>query len=134
MRLNGNGDLGPCYQARLERAHALWRQSEHARIVILGGVTARGFRSEATAGAACLLEKGVRQEAIETEDRSRHTLENLVLYRERYPPGQAELTVLVTSRFHMARSSLLAMGLGIAHRRCAAEARRSAALRYLPQM
>ena len=134
MRLNGNGDLGPCYQARLERAYALWRQSERACIVILGGVTARGFRSEAMAGAACLLAKGVRQDVIETENRSRHTLENLLLYRERYPPGQAELAVLVTSRFHMARSSLLAVGLGIAHRCCAAEARRSAALRHLPHM
>lgn len=135
MRLNRIGDPGPCYQARLERALTVWRQSELARIVILGGVTTRGFRSEATAGAACLLERGVRQDAIETEDRSRHTLENLLLYRERYPPGQAaELTVLVTSRFHMARSSLLAAGLGIAHRRCVAEPRRSAALRYLPHM
>jgi uncharacterized SAM-binding protein YcdF (DUF218 family) len=134
MRLNGSGGLDPGYQARLERALALWRQSELARIVILGGVTTHGFSSEATAGAACLLEKDVRRDAIETEDRSRHTLENLLLYRERYPPGQAELTVLVTSRFHMARSSLLAVGLGIAHRRCAAEARRSAALRYLPHM
>jgi uncharacterized SAM-binding protein YcdF (DUF218 family) len=134
MRLNRNGDLRPCYRARLERALALWRQSERTRIVILGGVTTPGTRSEAKAGAACLLERGVRDDAIETEDRSRHTLENLLLYRERYPPGQAELPVLVTSRFHMARSSLLAAGLGLAHRRCAAEASRSAAMRYLPHM
>ena len=134
MRLNRNGDLRPCYRARLERAIALWQKSKRTRIVILGGVTTPGMTSEAMAGVACLLGRGVRRDMIEAEDRSRHTLENLLLYRERYPTGQAELPVLVTSRFHMARSSLLATGLGIAHRRCAAEASRSAALRHLPHM
>jgi len=134
MRLNRNGDLGACYHARLERALALSRQSGQSRIVILGGVTTPGTSSEAKAGAACLMEMGVSGDAIETEDRSRHTLENLLLYRERYPLGESEMPVLITSRFHMARSSLLAVGLGIAHRRCAAEASRLAACKYLPHM
>ena len=134
MRLNRKGDLGPCYHVRLERAFALWRQSERSRIVILGGVTVPGIMSEAKAGAARLREWGVREDAIETEDHSRHTLENLFRYRKRYPSGGTELPVLVTSRFHMARSSLLASGLSIAHRRCAAEASRWTVSRYLPQM
>ena len=134
MRLNGNGDPDPCYRARLDRALALWRRSERCRIVILGGVTTPGMCSEAAAGAECLRRQGVRSDDIETEDRSRHTLENLLLYRERHPPGWAEPPVLVTSRFHMARSSLLAAGLGIAHRRCSAEEDRFAALRHLPRM
>jgi uncharacterized SAM-binding protein YcdF (DUF218 family) len=134
MRLNGSGDIGPCYQARLNRALALWRRSPHSQVVILGGVTTPGTRSEAIAGAACLREQGVPAEAIETEDRSRHTLENLLFYRERRSPDEAELPVLVTSRFHMARSSLLATGLGIAHGRCAAETSRLAGFRYWPHM
>jgi hypothetical protein len=40
----------------------------------------------------------------------------------------------VTNRFHLARSSLLAAGLGIAHTLCAAEDSRLAALRHLPRM
>lgn len=134
MRLNRRGGLGTCYHARLERALALSRQSAQSRIVILGGITTPGTASEAKAGAACLVQKGVRRDAIETEDRSRHTLENLLQYREQYPPRETEIPMLITSRFHMARSSLLAAGLGIAHRRCAAEANRLAAFRYLPQM
>jgi uncharacterized SAM-binding protein YcdF (DUF218 family) len=134
MRLNRNGDLGASYYARLERALALSRQSQQCHIVILGGVTTPGTRSEAKAGAACLMECGMREDVIETEDRSRHTLENLLLYRERYPIGETEQPVLITSRFHMARSSLMAAGLGIAHRRCAAEASPLAALKYLPHM
>ena len=42
--------------------------------------------------------------------------------------------MLVTSRFHLARSSLLATGLGIAHTRCAAEDSRLPALGDLARM
>lgn len=94
MRLHRNGDLGACYHARHERALALSRQSEQSRIVILGGVSASGTRSEAKAGAACLVEMDIHGVAIETEDRSRHTLENLLVYRERYPLKEAEMPVL----------------------------------------
>jgi hypothetical protein len=43
-----------------------------------------------------------------------------------------ELPILVTSRTHLARSSVLARGLGIAHRRCAAEDHAAIVLRELP--
>lgn len=134
MRLNGNGDLGRCYRRRLERALVSWQQSKRSQIVLLGGVTRRGRWSEAKAGAAYLHKRGVRADAIKTEDRSRHTLENFLLYRQHYPTDQADLPLLVTSRFHMARSSLLAAGLGVAHRRCAAEECRLAVLRHLPRL
>ena len=87
-----------------------------------------------TAGAAWLLARGVSADAILTEHRSRNTLENLLQYRARYATGCLEPPVLLTSRFHLARSSLLATGLGIAHRRRAAEDTRRAALRHLPRM
>jgi hypothetical protein len=45
-----------------------------------------------------------------------------------------EQPLLVTSRFHLARSSLLAAGLGIAHTCCAAEDSRLPARRDLPRM
>jgi uncharacterized SAM-binding protein YcdF (DUF218 family) len=134
MRLNGNGEPGGCYRRRLERALGLWQRSERSQVVLLGGVTRRGRSSEAEAGAAYLRERGVRADAINTEDRSRHTLENFQLYRQRYPTDRTVLPVLVTSRFHIARSSLLAAGLGIAHRRCAAEERRIAVLPHLPRV
>jgi uncharacterized SAM-binding protein YcdF (DUF218 family) len=134
IRLNGNGNPTPCYQARLDRALTLWQRSESSQIVILGGVTTPGTRSEAQAGALFLRERGVCAAAIEMEERSRHTLENLQQYRQRFPTDLTELPVLVTSRYHLARSSLLAAGLGIAHRRCAAEERWLAALWHLPRM
>jgi len=134
MRLNRNGEPSACYQARLDRALRLWRRWQRRPVVILGGLTMPGAWSEAEAGAAWLRARGVRADFIETEDRSRHTLENLLSYRDRYPTERMELPLLVTNRFHMARSSLLASGLHIAHRRCVAEEGRLAAFSHLPRM
>ncbi len=134
MRLNRDRKPRRCYQARLDRALILWRRCQRCQIIILGGVTMPGALSEAAAGAAWLRARGVRANSIETEDRSRHTLENLLLYRNRCTTERAEPPLLVTSRFHMARSSLLASGLHIAHRRCAAEKDRVATLLHLPRM
>lgn len=132
MRLEA-GKPGRDYRARLERAAALWARDRAAEIVILGGTTAAGQPSEAVAGAAFLRACGVAPAAIQLEDRSRHTLENLTLYRTHFTGGAGPV-VLVTSRFHLARSSLLANGLGVAHVACAAEQARLPPLRHGPLM
>jgi uncharacterized SAM-binding protein YcdF (DUF218 family) len=133
-RLDAQGRPTSFYRARLDRARTLWLRMPASNIAILGGTTLPGVGSEAAAGAAWLRADGVPADRIETEDRSRHTLENLLRYRERFPTRPADLPPLVTNRFHLARSSLLAAGLGIAHTRCAAEARGRQALRDLPRM
>jgi vancomycin permeability regulator SanA len=133
MRLDRHGKPSPDYQARLARAAALWRRDPAMQIVILGGGTAAGQPSEAAAGAAFLGDRAVAPDAILLEDRSRHTLENLLLYRAHFGTG-TEPAALVTSRFHLARSALLAAGLDIPHVRCAAEQSRWPPLRHLPLM
>jgi len=131
MRLDPEGKPGPDYQARLRRAAALWTRDKTTEIVILGGRTAAGQPSEAASGAAFLHACGVATRSILIEDRSRHTLENLVLYRAHFGAA-TDPAVLVTSRFHLARSSLLANGLNIAHVPCAAEPARRTPLRHVP--
>jgi uncharacterized SAM-binding protein YcdF (DUF218 family) len=74
----------------------------------------------------------VPRERILVEDQSRHTLENLRLYRAQLPAGADGRTLLVTSRFHLARSSVLAAGLGIAHVPCAAKSGRLPSLPHVP--
>jgi len=120
MRLDRHGQPGPDYRARLTRAATLHASDDTAQIVILGGRTTPNLPSEAASGAEFLQHHNVPATAVLLEDRSRHTLENLMLYRERFAAG-ADLAALVTSRFHLARSSLLAAGLGIRHVPCAAE-------------
>jgi uncharacterized SAM-binding protein YcdF (DUF218 family) len=122
------------YRERLQRAFALWSQAPSSQVVILGGRTAQYAQSEAAAGAAVLCAKGIPQDHILVEDQSRHTLENLVLYREHLRQGGESRPLLVTNRFHLARSSLLAAALGIAHVPCAAEPCALSSLRHVPLM
>jgi uncharacterized SAM-binding protein YcdF (DUF218 family) len=131
MRLDPEGKPGPDYQTRLRRAAELWTREKTTEIVILGGRTVAGQPSEAASGALFLRACDVATGAVLLEDRSRHTLENLTLYRARFATD-AEPAVLVTSRFHRARSSILAKGLNIAQVPCAAERPCRPPLRHLP--
>lgn len=133
IRLDAAGQPTPDYRTRLARAATLHAQAGAARIVVLGGQTAAGQPSEAAAGAAFLQAHGVPAADILLEDRSRHTLENLTLYRSHFG-SDGDRAVLVTSRFHLARSSLLAAGLHIHHVPCAAEQRCWPPLRHMPLM
>ena len=127
-RLDARGRPGAVFQARLARALALWRAAGPAEIVVLGGRARGTVASEAAAGRAWLLAHGVPEAAIRIEDRSRHTLENLRCYRAGFTVAGAP-ALLVSSRVHLARVRLMARGLALPHRLCAAEARQAAALR-----
>ncbi len=118
--LDPGGVPSPQFRMRLERARHLAARWPGLRLVILGGRTGGDDVSEAEAGRRHLVAGGVAPERILVEDRSRHTLENLFHYRARFETsGPAPL--LITSRFHLARSGMLARGLGIDHILCAAE-------------
>lgn len=122
MRLR-HGQVAADYAARLQRALVLYRRDPHARIVVLGGETGNGAVSEAVAGRAFLLERGVPAAAILVEDASRHTLENLRHARDILRELCIAPVALITSRYHLARAYALARGLGIQHALCAAEER-----------
>lgn len=121
--LDSEGRPTPTYLSRLDRALRLWEQTPSARIFLLGGSTSEGAPTEAEAGARHLLARLVPESALVREERSRHTLENLRFYRSARPSSEGTPDALVTSRFHLARSSLLASGLGIRHTPCGAEDR-----------
>jgi uncharacterized SAM-binding protein YcdF (DUF218 family) len=133
-RLSAAGQPTPTYRERLHRAFVLWSQAPSSHIIILGGRTEPSVQSEAAAGAALLYTYGVPPERILIEEQSRHTLDNLLLYRARLSAGAEGQPLLVTSRFHLARSSLLANGLGIAHVPCAAEPKCLWSLRHAVMM
>ncbi|MDD4932889.1 MAG: YdcF family protein [Methylacidiphilaceae bacterium] len=97
----------------------------------MGGRTAEGAMSEAATGSQYLLARGVPESALVREERSRHTLENLRFYRSALQRMDGRPDALVTSRFPLARSSLLASGLGIPHIPCGAEDRWSASPREI---
>jgi uncharacterized SAM-binding protein YcdF (DUF218 family) len=92
---------------------------------LLGGRSPHRSVSEAEVGANYLVACGICSSRIRCEDRSRHTLENLQQYRSTLAATETEPAALVTSRFHLARASMMARGLDIPHCLCAAESRLS---------
>ena len=106
------------FKARLKRAMQF---PEDSTLIVLGGVTDSSMLSEAAAGRDWLVRQGACEARIVLEDESRNTLENLVYAREILRVRGVERPVIVTSRYHAARSSILAAGLGMAHDLCPAE-------------
>ncbi len=111
------------YAQRLQRAQALYEQGDGDEILIVGGKTGASRYSEAEQGQRFLLARGVPGHRIRLEDRSRHTLENLRHARMTSGDRGQQPFVLVTSRYHLARSQALALGLSLRPRLCAAEER-----------
>lgn len=126
----GTQTMPPDFALRLERARSL---PQIAPILILGGHTGRGALSEAMAGRDWLVRHGVSPVMVLTEDGSRNTLENLRAARHRLDKAGAP-PVLITNRYHLARTSALATGLGLRHELCAAEDRLSYRPRQLMKM
>lgn len=103
----------PVFRARLDHGAALWRERVAPRLLVSGGWTGTASRSEAAAGREHLLAAGLPEAAIETEERSRHTLENLYFVRESLRARGLGHVVLVSDPLHLARAAALARGLAL---------------------
>ena len=118
--LRSDGGVPPLLASRLERGQeviaALDRRAADFRpvLIVSGGKGADERRSEASAMAAYLTERGFPTDRLLLEDQSRSTEENLAFSKaivDDLRPG-ARVTV-VTSDFHAFRAALLARRLGI---------------------
>ena len=118
--LRPDGGVPPLLASRLERGREVWaaldRRAAGFRpmLILSGGKGDDERRSEASAMAAYLTERGFPADRMLLEDQSRTTEENLVLSKaiiDDLKPG-ARVTV-VTSDFHAFRAALLARRLGI---------------------
>ena len=108
------------FEARLAHGEALWRAGLAPRILVAGGLTGNATRSEAEAGRAWLLARGMPAEAILTEDQSQHTLENLFFVRETLRSMGWRTLLLVSDPLHLTRATAFARGLGLDTRRAPA--------------
>jgi len=108
------------YLSRLRRTLTLLEENPDREIIILGGHTNISSTSESQAGKDWLVSQGVPAEQIKIEQTSRHTLEN---FRHAYKTlkHQEVGIVLITNRYHLARSHTIAEGFSIQHDLCAAE-------------
>jgi uncharacterized SAM-binding protein YcdF (DUF218 family) len=99
------------FEGRLAFAEDLWRGGLAPRILVAGGITGKASLSEAEAGKAWLLARGVPAEAVLVEDHSQHTLENLFFVRERMQEQGWRNLLLVSDPLHLARAGAFARGL-----------------------
>lgn len=128
-RLRRGRYLDTVYRQRLDRALVLLRRTPTVEAFLLGSRRHPDQPSEAEAGAAYLCVAGVAASRLHQEDRSRHTLENLRHYRTTFGAGADGRTTLISSRFHLARATLMAAGLALHPVPCAAEADPATTLR-----
>lgn len=112
----------PVFVARLAHAESLWRNGLAPRVIVAGGLTGRAAISEAQAGRAWLLARGLPEAAVLTEEQSQHTLENLFFVRETLRREGWGALLLVSDPLHLTRASALAQGLGLLTRRAPAPA------------
>jgi uncharacterized SAM-binding protein YcdF (DUF218 family) len=130
----GRGRVLPEFAARLNRAATLFRAAPSRPILVVGGVSDGSTLSEAEAGRRRLTALGIPDNRIVKEETSRHTLENLRQARATMACLTAAPFILVTSRYHLARSLALARGLGMLPIACAAEDRLPHDLRTLVRL
>ncbi|SDR69892.1 Uncharacterized SAM-binding protein YcdF, DUF218 family [Agrococcus carbonis] len=109
-------EVGPLLRRRVERGAEVWRAAvvarPDARIVVAGGQGPDEVRTEASAMAEHLVRRlGVPAEAIDLEQASTTTRENLALSRPLIA-GRGPLAV-VTSEYHAYRTAWLLARLGM---------------------
>ena len=114
--------IAPGYARRLHRAAALHHVDPRRRILLVGGHTG-GSASEAERGREFLCGLGIPMSHVFIEDQSLNTLDNLRHARQLLAEIRERPFVLVTSRYHLARSEVLARGLDLRPVLCAAEDR-----------
>lgn len=115
------GEVDIEYAQRLDRSFELY-QNGHKPILILGGVSDSRTVSEAEKGRDYLLKRKVDDADILLEDASLHTLENLQNARDIIQRKSLDTVfILITSRYHLKRSQVIATGLGMQPTLCAAE-------------
>jgi len=109
------------YMDRLNRSAQVLRDDPDRKVYILGGVTGAANMAESDAGKIALLSLGIDNERIFLEKDSSHTLENLKNFYGLFDNKSQEV-LLVTNRYHMARSIMMAKGFKINALSCSAEA------------
>ncbi|GMR19505.1 MAG: hypothetical protein BMS9Abin36_0100 [Gammaproteobacteria bacterium] len=118
-----NGRVRKEYKQRLDRSISIFEACGSCKIMLVGGMTGNSDISEAAAGRDYLLAQGIQEDDIVLEERSHHTLENLSNIRNVLLKENSPRLALITNRYHLARSVVLALGLGLSVTPCAAEAR-----------
>ncbi|MDO4619335.1 MAG: YdcF family protein [Lachnospiraceae bacterium] len=97
---------------RLDAAAAYLEENAAARCIVSGGKGGNEVTSEAEGMKNYLVEKGIAEERILMEDRSRNTIENIRFSMKLFDP-EKDTVGIVTNNFHIYRSVSIAKKQGL---------------------
>ena len=128
------GQIDMDYQARLNKAATLMKDSSNRHLMLVGGSARAEEISEAGAGQAYLESTGVNASRLMREEKSQNTLENLRHARQLMSGLTTGVVAMISNSYHLARIHTIANSLGIAHELCSSETRFSFSLKSLPRL
>jgi uncharacterized SAM-binding protein YcdF (DUF218 family) len=108
-----DGKPSPVFAGRLDHAALLYEQGRAGRILVLGGGQPGDRFTEAEAGRAYLVERGVPEEAILPVPRGHTTFESLRAAAPVMREAGLDSAFLVSDPWHNARVKRMARDLGI---------------------
>jgi uncharacterized SAM-binding protein YcdF (DUF218 family) len=108
-----DGEPSPVFAGRLDHAALLYEQGRADRVLVLGGGQPGDRFTEAEAGRAYLMEKGVPQDAILPVPKGHTTFESLRAAAPVMREAGLESAFLVSDPWHNARVERMARDLGI---------------------
>jgi uncharacterized SAM-binding protein YcdF (DUF218 family) len=108
-----DGRPSPQLAARLDHALDLWEDGVAPLLMVTGGNQPGDRFTEAEAGLAYLVERGVPEAAILREDIGRTTYESLEAAADVLAAEGLDEVVLVTDPYHSLRSKLIAEDVGL---------------------
>jgi uncharacterized SAM-binding protein YcdF (DUF218 family) len=103
----------PFLQSRLMQGINLFKQGYAEHIIVSGGMGPGEDISEAEAMKKYILSKGLKEEDIIMEDRSKTTMENLSFSKEKMKERNFNSAIIVSNKYHLKRISLMAKKLGL---------------------
>ena len=103
----------PVYRERLNHGIWLWQQGYVKMLILTGGTAEGNSRSDAAIGAEYAVSQGVPREAIQLEERSTITEENLRGASELMEREGLETALIVSDPLHMRRAMLQAGDFGM---------------------
>lgn len=108
-----NGEVSPVYQERLNHAVWLHEQGYVDTIIPTGGIGDGSNQSDASAAKNYLIERGIPEAVIFTEENSSVTQENLINAKAIMDGKNMKTALVVSDPLHMKRAMFLAKSAGL---------------------
>ena len=108
-----NGEVSPVYRERINHGIWLFENGYVDYLILTGGVGKGNKKSDAYVAKQYVIEKGVPEQVILIEEKSKITEENLEYAKEIMDEFSMDTAIIVSDPLHMKRAMLMASDYGI---------------------